>query len=123
TGGGQGSNDYNLSDFQMRQLIDRLNVRSATFSRNLRNDINRDFNDRYSNDEVRRHLSEFETALTQLRNRVNSRQVTSTDVRNVLEHAAFLDRFIADRNLSNQTENTWSNVRQDLDRLAGAFNI
>src|SRR6185503_15171461 len=38
-------------------------------------------------------------------------------------HAAFLDRFIADRNLSYQNESNWSNLRQDLDQLAGAFNI
>ena len=124
-GGGTvgGNNDYNLSDLQMRQLIDRLNVRSATFSRNLRQDLNRDINDRYSTDEVRRQLNDFEMALTRLRNRVNSRQSTSSDVRNVLERAAYLDRFISDRNLSYQTENNWSVMRQDLDRLAGAFNI
>ena len=119
-GGGDG---YNLSDIQIRQLIDRMNVRSATFSRNLRQDLNRDFSDRYSTDEVRRQLSDFERALVQLRNRVNSRQVTSSDARNILERAAFLDRFISERNLSNQTENNWSALRQDLDRLAGAFNI
>ncbi len=107
----------------MRQLIDRLNVRSATFSRNLRQDLNRDINDRYSADEVRRQLSDFETALVQLRNRVNSRQLVSSDVRNVLERAAYLDRFISDRNLSYQTENNWTAMRQDFDRLAGAFNI
>ncbi|HKY42847.1 MAG TPA: YMGG-like glycine zipper-containing protein [Pyrinomonadaceae bacterium] len=118
-----GNNDYNLSDTQMRQLIDRMNVRSATFSRNLRQDLNRDFNDRYSADEVRRQLSDFETALVRLRNRVNSRQSTSSDVRNLLERAAYLDRFISDRNLSYQTENNWSALRQDLDSLAGAFNI
>ena len=124
-GGGTsgGNNDYNLSDTQMRQLIDRMNVRSATFSRNLRQDLNRDFNDRYSADEVRRQLSDFETALVQLRNRVNSRQSTSSDVRNVLERAAYLDRFISERNLSYQTENNWSALRQDFDTLAGAFNI
>jgi YmgG-like glycine-zipper protein len=124
-GGGTvgGNNDYNLNDFQMRQLIDRLNVRSATFSRNLRQDLNRNINDRYSTDEVRRQLNDFEMALTQLRNRVNSRQSTSSDARNVLERAAYLDRFISDRNLSYQTENNWSVMRQDLDRLAGAFNI
>src|SRR5689334_9211290 len=32
-------NNYRLNDYQMRQLVDRLNVRSATFSRNLRNDL------------------------------------------------------------------------------------
>jgi len=119
-----GDNNYQLSDFQMRQLVDRLNVRSTTFSRNLRNDLNRSsINDRYSLDEVRRQLSSFETALTQLRNRVNSRQSSSSDARNVLDRAAFLNNFIADRQLSYQTENNWSSLRTDLDQLASAYNI
>ena len=119
-----GYNDYNLNDFQMRQLIDRLNVRSATFSRNLRNDLNRaSYNDRNSLDEVRRQLNDFETALVQLRNRVNSRQSTSSDARSVLDRAAFLNNYISDRQLSYQTENSWSSLRTDLEQLAGAFNI
>ncbi|HET9712925.1 MAG TPA: YMGG-like glycine zipper-containing protein [Pyrinomonadaceae bacterium] len=123
TGTGTGNNDYQLNDFQMRQLIDRINVRSATFSRNLRQDVNRNSNGGYSADEVRRQLSDFEMALVQLRNRVNSRQVTSSDARNVLERAAYLDRFIADRQLSYQTENNWNGLRTDLESLASAFNI
>ena len=118
-----GDNNYQLSDFQMRQLIDRLNLRSATFSRNLRNDLNRSYNDRSSADEVRRQLSDFEMALTQLRNRVNSRQSSSSDARNVLDRAAFLNNYITDRQLSNQTENSWNTLRPDLDQLASAFNI
>ena len=118
------NNNYNLNDFQMRQLIDRLNTRSATFSRNLRNDLNRaSYNDRNSADEVRRQLSDFETALVQLRNRVNSRQSSSTDARNVLDRAAFLNTYINDRQLSYQTENNWSAMRTDLEQLAGAYNI
>lgn len=116
-------NNYQLSDFQMRQLIGRLNVRSATFSRNLRNDLNRNYNDRNSADEVRRQLSDFEMALTQLRNRVYSRQSSSSDARNVLDRAAFLNNYITNRRLSNQTENSWSPVRTDLEQLASAFNI
>jgi YMGG-like Gly-zipper len=123
-GGGTGTDNYNLSDTQMRQLIDRLNVRSATFSRNLRQDLNRgSYNDRSSADEVRRELTEFETALTQLRNRVNSRRSTSSEARELLEHAGFLNSYIASRQLSSQTENNWNTLRQDLDRLASAFNI
>ena len=119
-----GSKDYNLNDFQMRQLVDRLNVRSATFSRNLRNDLNRGSStDRYSLDEVRRQLNDFEVALVQLRNRMNSRQSTSSDARTVLERAAFLNNYIADRQLSYQTENNWSTLRTDLDQLANAFSI
>jgi len=128
SGGGIGSgdtgynNNYNLSDFQMRQLIDRLNVRSATFSRNLRQDLTRSSN-RYPLDEVRRQLSDFETALVQLRNRVNSRQSSSSDARNVLDRAAYLNNFIADNQLSYQTKNNWSSLRTDLDQLAGAYSI
>jgi hypothetical protein len=122
--GNTGNTDYQLSDFQMRQLVNRLNTESTTFSRNLRNDLNRsNVSDRYSLDEVRRQLSSFETAVVQLRNRVNSRQSSSSDARNVLDRAAFLNNFIADRQLSYQTENNWSSLRTDLDQLASAFNI
>jgi len=122
--GDTGNNNYNLSDFQMRQLVDRLNVRSATFSRNLRQDLTRSSNNnRYSLDEVRRQLSDFETALVQLRNRVNSRQSSSSDARNLLDRAAFLNTFIADNQLSYQTENNWNSLRTDLDQLAGAYSI
>jgi YmgG-like glycine-zipper protein len=122
--GDTGNNNYQLSDFQMRQLVDRLNTRSATFSRNLRQDLTRSsYGDRYSLDQVRRQLSDFETALVQLRNRVNSRQSSSSDARNVLDRAAFLNSFIADRQLSYQTENNWSSLRTDLDQLASAYNI
>jgi len=121
---GSGNSDYTIGDRQMRQLVDQLNVRSATFSRNFRNDLNRgSYNDRSSADEARRQLSEFETALVQLRNRVNSRQVSSSDASNVLDRAAFLNNYIENRQLSYQTENNWSALRTDLDRLASAFNI
>jgi len=115
-------NDYNLSDAQMRQLVQRLNTLSTTFSRNFRMDLNR-VTDRYSADETRRQLSEFETALVQLRNRVNSRQSTASDVRNVLDPASYLNNYIANRQLSYQTENNWNTLRQDLDRLASAYNV
>src|SRR5262249_51402543 len=57
------------------------------------------------------------------RNRVNSRQSSSSDARNVLDRAAYLNNYLADRQLSNLTENSWSSVRTDLDQLANAFNI
>ena len=115
------NNNYNLNDVQMRQLIDRLNTRSATFSRYFRNDLNRQ-NDRSAND-VRSHLSEFETSLSQLRNRVNSRQSQSSDARDLLDHASYLNSYVTARQLSYQTENNWSLLRQDLDTLANAYNV
>lgn len=120
---GGGYNDYNLNDAQMRQLVQRINTSATTFSRNFRTDLNRS-SDRYSSgDDIRNHLTEFETALVQLRNRVNSRQSTASDAREVLEHASYLNNYISNRQLSYRTENNWSAVRQDLDRLASAYNV
>lgn len=119
-----GNNGYNLSDVQMRQLIQRIDNTTAIFSRAFRQDLNRFYgSDRNSADEARRQLSQFETSMVQLRNRVNSRQSTSSDVNNVLNSAAYLNNYVANRQLSYQTENNWNRLRQDLDRLANAFNI
>ncbi|HEX6044349.1 MAG TPA: YMGG-like glycine zipper-containing protein [Pyrinomonadaceae bacterium] len=122
--GGYNNDNYNLSDVQMRQLIQRINTATTTFSRAFRQDLNRFYgNDRSSADEARRQLSSFETSLVQLRNRVNSRQSRSSDVSTLLNSASYLNTFVADRQLSYQTENSWSTLRTDLDRLANAFNV
>ena len=116
--------DYNMNDAQMRQLIQRIDTRSANFSRSFRQDLNRFYgSDRYSAEEARRQLSSYESALVQLRNRVNTRQVTASDARTLLDRASFINNYVADRQLSYATENSWTNLRQDLDRLASAFNI
>lgn len=118
-----GNNDYNLSDLQMRQLVQQLNTRSMTFSRTFRNDLNRANVRNSPSDDILNHLSEYETALVQLRNRVNSRQSSSSNVRDVLEHASYLNNFIENRQLSYSTENNWTLLRNDLDRLASAYNV
>ena len=118
-----GSDDFAMNDVQMRQLIQRIDMRSATFSRSFRMDLNRVYNDRASADEARRQLSAFESSLVQLRNRVNSRQATTWDARNVLDRAAFINNYVADHQLSYQSENNWTTLRQDLERLASGFNI
>lgn len=118
-----GNNDYNLSDSQMRQLVQQLNTRSMTFSRAFRNDLNRANVRNSPSNDILNHLSEFETALVQLRNRVNSRQSSSSDVRAVLEHSSYLNNFVENRQLSYSTENNWTLLRNDLNRLASAYNV
>jgi hypothetical protein len=120
---GSGSN---LSDFQLRQLVQRIDTRTTTFSRALRADLNTTRsgrNDRYSRDQVTQQLSSFEMAVVQLRNRSTSRLISSSDIDNLLQSASVLNGFVNDRQLSSQTENTWSQLRPDLDQLASAFNV
>ena len=123
-GGAAGSTNANLSDIQLRQLVRRIDTGTTTFSRNLRLDLNRrNANDRYSIDRVRQQLSSFETAVMDVRNRVNTRQIGSNDVNNLLQSASFLNSYITGRQLSYQTTNSWTPLRSDLDRLASAFNV
>ncbi len=123
-GGYPGSNNSSLNDIQLRQLVQRIDSRTTSFSRSLRQDLNRrDVNDRYSSDRVLQELSSFETSLTQVRNRVNSRQISSSDVSRLLQSAGFLNSYVSDRQLSYQTENSWTQLRPELDTLAGAFNV
>jgi Mu-like prophage protein len=125
-GSGSSSNTGPLpNDFQLRQLVQRIDTRTSNFSRQLRLDLNRrgGYNDRYSADQVRSQLSQFESAVMQFRNRANSRQATASDARNVLQQATFLQNFVADTQLSNLTKNNWNLLRQDLDQLATTFNV
>jgi YMGG-like Gly-zipper len=122
--GDTGYNSYSLTDPQMRQLAMRIDTRTATFARSFRQELSRqNANNRYSRDEALRQLSEFETAAAQLRNRLNSRQSNSDDARNVLEHAAFLNTYLADNQPGYQSENSWNLLKQDLDQLASAYNV
>jgi hypothetical protein len=109
---------------QLWQLIQRIDTRTTAFSSNLRQDLNtRRSDNRYSIEQVRQQLSSFESAEIQLRNRINSRQVNSNDVQGFLQTALLLNNYLTDRQLSYQTENSWTSLRQDLDQLASTFNI
>jgi hypothetical protein len=118
-----GTGYYPTNDVQLRQLVQRVDTRTSTFSRNLRQDLNRrGLNDRYV-DQVRQGLSQFESAVMQLRNRVNTRQLNENEVRNVLQQATLLNDYVTREQLSYQTENTWTALKQELDQLASTFNI
>jgi uncharacterized protein YcfJ len=109
---------------QLRQLTQRIDTRTSNFSRQLRLDLNRrGYNGRYSANQVRSELSQFEAALMRFRNRVNTRQASATDAQSVLQEAAFFQTFVTSEQLSTATENQWNLLRQDLDQLASTFNV
>ncbi|HEX6729966.1 MAG TPA: YMGG-like glycine zipper-containing protein [Pyrinomonadaceae bacterium] len=121
SGGSTGGSIGIPNDQQLRLLLQRVDSRTSNFSRNLRQDLNRrDLNDR---NRASRQLSQYETAVVNLRNRINSRQVTSQDVQNVLEEASFLNSYVGNEQLSYQTENSWLALRSDLEQLASLYNI
>jgi hypothetical protein len=112
------------ADSRTRQLAQRINNRMPIFSRLFRQELNRGgLGARLEIDETRRHLTEFESAAGLWRNRLNNNQSSEEDARNVLEHAAYLNSFLANHQLASRVANDWSSMRQDLDQLASFYNI
>jgi len=115
---------YRLSDAQLRQLVRRIENRTDRFSRSLGIALNRSsINGTAEEDEASRSLIALESATNQLTDRINTRQFTESDVRNVLERAAVLNSLMANYDFDAIAERDWTMLRQDLDQLAGASNI
>ncbi len=124
TTGGIGSGPgYGRPDPQVTQLVRTLANRATQFSRSLRTDLNRRTINSRERQDAQRHLTEFETALARLRNRVNTGAATETDVQAVLEHAAYLNSFINNNQLNARVESDWVLLRNDLDRVAASYNV
>lgn len=115
---------YRLSNTEIRSLIQRVETRTDSFSRNLENAIDRSpINGTAREEEVNQLVRDFEYATDQLRTKFESRQATATEARAVLDKAAFINRFVIDNRLDTRVAQDWQLVRADLDRLAVAFNL
>jgi hypothetical protein len=107
-----------------RQVLARINTRTDRFSRSFRQALTR-MRPRNSRDEAeaRRQLLEFENAATRLRATINNRTATTADVQNLLNHAAYLNTFLANHQLSGRAETDWTLLRNELDQLAAAHSV
>lgn len=108
-----------------RPIVNRLNVRTTQFSRSFRQALDRlRFIQRSVEvEQARQHLLEFENATARLRTGLYNRSTSTVDVQNVLEHAAYLNTFVANNELTGRAETDWTLVRNELDQLASAYNI
>jgi hypothetical protein len=108
-----------------RQIANRLNTRTTRFSRSFRQSLDRlRFIQRSVEvEQARQHLQDFEGATARLRTSVNNRTTTSVDIQDLLDHAAYLNAFVANNQLSGRAETDWTLVRTELDRLASEYNV
>lgn len=112
-----------LTQAQLRQLARRIENRANRVSISLTPELNRLRINTSERNETRRHLNMLETATAQLRNRVNSRNASASDAQEVLDHAVYIDRFVANNQLSNRAESDWNLLKTDLSELASAYNV
>ena len=115
---------YRLSNTEIRNLIQRVETRTDSFTSYLENALDRSpINGTARENEINRLVSDFEYSTDQLRTRFESRQATATEARAVLDRAALINRFLLDNRLDARVAQDWQLVRTDLDRLAVAFNL
>ncbi|MBA3515875.1 MAG: hypothetical protein H0T77_16050 [Pyrinomonadaceae bacterium] len=115
---------YRDSDINMRNLIQRIETRSDTFSRTLENALDRSrLNNTTQEDEINRLVTDFEYATDQLKTRFENRQSTSADARAVLEKAASINSFLLNNRLETRVDQDWRLLQSDLDLLARAYYI
>lgn len=108
----------------MNDLLVRIDTKTDTFKRMVQSDMDRStLNNTNREDRITDFVANFETAKDALQSSFNSRQNVGTEVQEVLNRAAAIDRFMTRNNLSYQVENQWISLRADLDTLARYNNV
>lgn len=115
---------YRYSDAQMRALLTRLENKTDRFSDLLPNALDRSRVDGTNReDEVNRWVTDFEYSTDQLKQRFAARTSTVADAEAVLRQGALIDRFMQNRQLDYRTEQAWTGVKTELNRLAATYGV
>jgi hypothetical protein len=106
------------SDRQTRMLLTRIARETATFRNEALSSANQNILNANREDRLDNMIDEFNTATTTLNNQYDSRRDVTVEVRDVLQRAASIDRFMQRNNLSYRAKTQWMTLRSDLDNLA-----
>lgn len=74
-------------------------------------------------DDINDFMKDYGRSTDQLYDRFKDNKSVSADVEKVLNNAARIDRFMSRHAFGGRAERDWSAVRQDLSRLADAYNV
>lgn len=112
------------SVFQTRNLVIRLESKTDLFRRYAQSSLDRSpINNTNREDRIMDFITDFENATDALRRNSDARLNVDADVREVLNRALFIDRFMARNRLSLQANNMWASIRTDLNSLARMYNV
>ena len=115
---------YRVSDRQVQNLLNRIETKTDSYKNALDTALdNSSLNGTDREDNINAFVSDFEEATDDLRERFNNRSSVGNDVQEVLNRAAYIDRFMTNNPLNTATQRTWRNLRNDLSRLSGYYNV
>jgi hypothetical protein len=115
---------YHLSDAQMKYLLNSIETRTDRFSANIPSALdNSRLNTTNREDRINDLVTNFEYATDQLTQKFNNRNLSSSDIEDVLERAARINRIMGRHRFAQAVETEWRSLRYDLDRLARAYDV
>lgn len=115
---------YRVSDRQISSLLLIIERDSDNFRNAVTTALDRSsWNGTRTEDEIQNYVSDFENATDSLKRNFEDRRSVSADVTDVLDRAGNIDRFLRQYRLSTQVSTAWTRVRDDLNTLAGYYNI
>lgn len=115
---------YRVTDRQVQTLLDRIETRANAFEDEIDRSLDRSpLDGTSSEDSINRLLGDFESSTDRLRSNFSSRRSTAADVEEVLSRAVFVNSFMLNNRVSARAQTQWSQIRTDLNALAGYYNV
>ncbi len=115
---------YRLNDKEVKKLMAQLKKDTGRFRKSFDSSLDRSrLNGTNREDDINHFLKNYEDATERLYSRFKDNKSVGADVEAVLDGAAELDRFMTRRLASERAERDWAAVRDDLRRLADAYNV
>lgn len=130
---------YRVADNNIQVLLSRLESSTDTFKREMDKAVDRSaLDDTNKEDMVMSYITEFENSTDRLKQKFDAKKSVSGDVEDVLRRAAAINMFIERNNLDDRANRAnrnnrrnkwsnsigiWSNIKTDLNTLAGYYNV
>ena len=115
---------YRLSDKEVEKLMQDLERDTERFRKSLESSLDRSRLDGSNReDNINDFLERYSDATERLYERFKDKKSVASDVEAVLDGAVLIDGFLTRHPQNDRAQRDWEAVRQDLRRLANAYNV
>ena len=115
---------YRAGSTEIGQVLRRIDQESTQFRASLYAALDRSRLDgSVQEDNINEFVRNFDSAAAVLRDRFRQGADASAEVRELLNRAAFINRFMNRHHLSQSAEQDWGRLRADLEQLARYYNV
>jgi len=112
---------YSVSDNTLRTLIVRIQTRTDIYKAAAERALNR--SSANNSGDIVTFIDDFAVATNTLQQNFDARRSTGNDAQEVLDRAAFIDRFMRNNRLNPVSQREWGLLKTDLTTLGNYYNI